>query len=475
MSEFPWAENQILKGMDRVLPHSIEAEQGVLGCIFLSAHECLDDCIDRFKPGPEVFHDLRHQIIYELLVEMYDKKEAIDVISVHQRLKDRNQIDSVGGINYLSSLPDMTPSAANVSVYSNIVLQKYILRRMLSHCTESINTIYGHAGELEPLIHQFESEALAISDSIFKDTTSDVKELVKNRLTFYEECAERGGGLIGISSGYPDLDKMTDGLKAGEMIVLAARPSMGKTSLAINICENVAIDQGIPVGVFSLEMSKESLVGRMVSSRGRVNERSLTRGCADEKEMKNTFTGAMKVGKAPIHIDDTAGLSIGQLRSKARRMVQRLGVKLLVIDYVQLLRTSSRRANRQEEIAEISTGIKNMAKELKVPVIAICQLNRELEKDRERKPRVSDLRESGQIEQDADIIGMLYAANPEEAARNPDVLMVNLLIAKQRNGPTGDVQFTFFKQFTRFESISKIEDRMAPPKSWIPEQEEIWK
>lgn len=469
MSEFPWEKPRTVDS-HRSIPNSVEAEQGVLGCMLLSPNECINECIERLKPGAEALYDIRHKVIYSVLVEMFEAKEAIDVITVQQKLKSRQKLDDVGGLTYLAGLPDTVPSAANLSFYINIVIEKFLLRQMFNHGNATIERIYSHSSDLGALIDEFEAGAMAVRNAVQPVTDSSIKEMVMKRIDFYEECERRGGALMGLSTGYPDLDKMTDGLKAGDMIVLAARPSMGKTSLAMNIAENVAIDQNIPVGIFSLEMSGEALVGRMISSRGRVNERNLTSAKTNEQEKKNTFTGAVKVSKAPIHIDDRGGLTISQLRAKARRMVQRHGVKLFVIDYVQLLRTSRPKANRQEEIAEISTGIKAMAKELRVPIIAICQLNRELERDKERKPRTSDLRESGQIEQDADVIGMLYAANPEEAMKNPDVLRVNLLIAKQRNGPTGDVQLLFNKQFTRFESVSRVEFT-DPPKSWIPPEE----
>jgi replicative DNA helicase len=446
-----------MSDIERQIPHSLEAERGVLGCIFLDPAESMAECMERIRPGKDAFYDIRHQVIYENLAEMYDKKEAIDILTVQQRLKDKQQIDAVGGIAYLAPLPDVVPSASNISFYINTVLDKYVMRKVLETCSDFASKAYEWDNNCDKFLEEFEVDAMKIRDSVVSNSSFIVKELVKQRLSRYEECAENPGKLLGLPTGYPDLDRMIDGMKGGEMIVLAARPSMGKTSLAINIAENVAIDQQIPVGIFSLEMSAESLVGRMISSRGRVNERHLTRGISTEHERKNTFTGAMKVAKAPIHIDDTAGITIGQLKAKARRMKQRNGVRLLVIDYVQLLRVAKSRGNRQEEIAEISTGIKAIAKELNIPVIAICQLNRELERDKERKPRCSDLRESGQIEQDADVIGMLYAADPAAAAQNPDVLAVNLLIAKQRNGPTGDVNLIFYKQFTRFESASKFE------------------
>jgi len=267
--------------------------------------------------------------------------------------------------------------------------------------------------------------------------------------------------LTGIGTGFADLDKMTSGLHEGEMIVIAARPSMGKTSLAMNIADTVAVDQRLPVGVFSLEMTAEALVLRMLCSRSRVNLRHITSGFLANQDFPKLTGAAGKLANAPLFIDDSAGLSILQLRAKARRMAQQYGIKLFVIDYLQLLHSTARRAeNRQQEIADISNGIKALAKELKVPVIVLSQLNRELEKDKNRKPRLSDLRESGAIEQDADLVALLYkpSGGDDDDGGGPeqDAEPVNLLIAKQRNGPTGDVNLTFLKSYTRFESAAKI-------------------
>ncbi len=273
--------------------------------------------------------------------------------------------------------------------------------------------------------------------------------------------------LTGISTGFMDFDKMTTGLHPGEMIVIAARPSMGKTSLAMNIVEHVALELGLPVGVFSLEMTSESLVLRMLCCKARVNLRDAREGFFSERDFPKLTQVAGKLSKAPLVIDDTSGLSILQLRAKARRMHAQHGLKLLVIDYLQLLNSTARRAqeNRQQEISEISSGIKALAKELKVPVIVLSQLNRELEKDKNRKPRLSDLRESGAIEQDADLVGLLYKPSSEDEEGGGDEsegVPVNLLIAKQRNGPTGDVNLTFLRSFTRFESAAKVSDEAVP-------------
>src|SRR5207342_3320664 len=267
--------------------------------------------------------------------------------------------------------------------------------------------------------------------------------------------------LTGLSTGFTDLDKMTSGLHGGEMIVIAARPSMGKTSLAMNIAEAVAVDQKLPVGVFSLEMTSESLVLRILCSRSRVNLRSVRDGFLAERDFPKLTGAAGKLATAPLFIDDSSGLSILQLRAKARRMSQQFGTKLFVVDYLQLLHSTARRAeNRQQEIADISNGLKALAKELEVPIIVLSQLNREMERDKNRKPRLSDLRESGAIEQDADLVGLLYkpsSGDDDEGqpAAEEEAVPVNLLIAKQRNGPTGEVNLTFLKSYTRFESAAK--------------------
>jgi len=452
--------------VDRLPPHSLEAEQGVLGSVLLSPHECLGECVERLKSGPEVFYDLRHQSIYEVLVEMYDAKTPIDLITLQQRLRDRNQLDTVGGFTYLASLPDSTPSSANLGYYLDIVREKYILRRLIRACTDVVGRVHEHEGEVDGLLDEVERDILRISEDRVESTSRTVKDLVRSAITTIEDFHQRQGMLTGIGTGFPDLDRMTSGLHEGEMVVVAARPSMGKTSLAMNIAEHAAVEQKIPVGVFSLEMTAESLILRMLCSRSRVNLRNIREGFLAERDFPKLTQAAGKLASAPIFIDDTSGLSILQLRAKARRMWQQYGIKLFVIDYLQLLHSTARRAeNRQQEIADISNGVKALAKELKVPVIVLSQLNRELEKDKNRKPRLSDLRESGSIEQDADLVALLYKASSgddEDAGSEQEAIPVNLLIAKQRNGPTGDVHLTFMKSYTRFESAAKISSDDLP-------------
>jgi len=456
--------------LDRLPPHSPEAEQGVLGCALLSPNECIGECVEKLKDeGKETFYDLRHQTIYEELVEMFNTREAVDLITVQQRLKNKQLLDQVGGIAYLSQLQDAVPSAANLSYYLEIVREKYLLRKMITTCTDVVGRVYDYEGEVDALMDEVERDVLRISESRGQSNVLGVKELVNKAIGTIENYFNRKGVLNGIPTGFADLDRMTDGLHHSEMIVIAARPSMGKTSLAMNMVENMVLDHKVPVGVFSLEMSAESLILRMMCSIARVNMRSIREGFMSEADFPKITNAAGRLAGAPLFIDDTAGLSILQLRARARRMSQQHGVKFFVIDYLQLLHSTARRSqeNRQQEIADISSGIKGLAKELRVPVLVLSQLNRELEKDKSRKPRLSDLRESGAIEQDADVVGLLYkpssgddddGAPPEEM----DGVPVNLLIAKQRNGPTGDVNLTFLKSYTRFETAAKVSEEDMP-------------
>lgn len=455
----------------------MEAEQGVLGSVLLAPGENLGKCIERFKRGSEVFYDIRHQFLYVTMVEMYDGREPIDLVTLGQKLRDRNQLETAGGYAYLMSLMNAVPSAANLDYYIIIVYEKFILRKMIQTCTGIIGRAYEEQDNVETLLDEVERDVLRISEERESGKVQSVKELVNMAITTIERYHELQGQLTGLSTGFMDLDKMTTGLHGGEMVVIAARPSMGKTSLAMNIAESVALDQKTPVGVFSLEMTSESLVLRMLCSRARVNLRSLREGFLAERDFPKLTSAAGKMASAPLFIDDTPGLSILQLRARARRMWQQFGIKLFVIDYLQLLNSTSKRSdqNRQQEISDISSGVKALAKELDVPVIVLSQLNRDVEKDKKsRKPRLSDLRESGAIEQDADLVCLLYKADPsnpkkpaqgdedDEAPVEVEAVPVNLLIAKQRNGPTGDVHLTFFRSITRFENASKITDDAVP-------------
>ena len=473
-------------GVDRVPPHSIEAEQGVLGCLLLDPGPGLELCLTHLKdprqldlpktergkygtmrlPGVMFFYELKHQVIFEAMLDLYGKQQGIDQITLRQCLADLKQLEAVGGVAYLSTLMNSVPSAANLEYYFNIVWDKYLLRKTVRTCTEIVREAYEHEGEVARLLDEVESRIQKINEERAGEAPVEMKDLLSRFINRIEERGKQEG-YSGLETGFYDLDELTDGLHEAEMIVLAARPSMGKTSFAMNIVEHVVFESKQPVGVFSLEMTADSLVERMICSHGRLDSKKVRKGFLSERDYPRIHAVVNKLNKAPLFIDDSPGLTILQLRAKARRMHKQHGIKLIVIDYLQLLHSTSRRAmdNRQQEVAEISSGIKALAKELKLPVIVICQLNREIERDtKHRKPRLSDLRESGSIEQDADLVGLLYRPKIEDddEASEQEGVPVNLFLAKQRNGPVGDVALTFIKNYTRFESASRVDPEDVP-------------
>ncbi|MDE2105157.1 MAG: replicative DNA helicase [Patescibacteria group bacterium] len=459
---------QVTTLIDRLPPHAAEAEQGVLGCELMSPNDCIPEVITKLK-STEAFYDLRHQLIQAELNAMSNDNMPVDVITLQQRLKDKGILEQCGGIAYLSQLQDAVPSAANLTYYLEFVVEKYLMRRMVQTCTEAVGRIYDYEGDVYTLMDEVEKDILAISATAESGQQPTKNDFLHAAIENIETAQQSNGEPTGLTTGYPDLDNLTDGLHNSEMIVIAARPSMGKTSLAMNIVEHVALHLHLPVAVFSLEMSGESLIERMLGSVARVNIRDYKHGMFVQEGAPKIVSAAGKIQNAPLYIDDTAGLSILQLRARARRLHQQHGIKLFVIDYLQLLHSSSPRSqdNRQIEITEISSGIKALAKELRVPVIVLSQLNREMERDKGRKPRLSDLRESGSIEQDADLVGLLYrpddAQDPTTETESAAGTPIGLLIAKQRNGPAPEVvNLTFLKPFARFESQTQAQAAGIP-------------
>ncbi len=444
--------------IDRLPPHSIDAERGALACVLLSPVDCLDALIERFPSGAAVFYDLRHRLLFQVMLEMHERQLPIDTISLHQRLKDGQQLDKVGGLVYLAALPDAAPSAVNLAHYAAILNEKYSLRRILATCTEAAACAYEFTGDIEELLDQVEREVLAISETQTQGKTRSMKQITRTAMGAIEELHENGGRLRGLSWGLPDLDKLTRGLKPAELVIIAGRPSTGKTSLAMQVVEYTAVDQGIPAGVFSLEMSAEDLVTRMLCSRARVNLNGIASGLLGLLDVPNLAKASAQMSKAPLYIDDSGGLSILQLRAKARRLWQQHDIRLLVVDYLQLLHSTNRKIdNRTQEIADLTAGCKAMAKELNIPVIAVSQLNREVEKRTSNKPRMADLREGGAIEQDADFIGLLYRQSRDDESQPNGMCPVNLYVAKQRNGPRDhDLALMFCEPFTRFEGRAPI-------------------
>src|ERR1700739_2134197 len=445
----------------RAPPHSIEAEQGVLGSMLISPRDAIAEVVE--KVTAEYFYVPAHQTIFAVLVELWNTGAAIDLITFTQVLRDRNLLETVGGAAMVTSLFTFVPTAANVGYYLEIVRDKYILRSIIEAATESVRRAYEEQDEVGNLLDEVDQKIFAVGEDRFKGQMLSMKDQVMEAIESIEKLYERKGGITGISTGFVEFDRMTSGMHPSEMIVIAARPSMGKTALAMNIAEHVAINEKLPVGVFSLEMSSQQLVQRLLCSRARVNLQKVRYGFLGERDFPSLTAAASKLAEAKIFIDDTASLTILELRAKARRLKAQQDVQLIIIDYLQLLRSTSRRAqdNRQLEISEISAGLKGLSKELKIPVIVVAQLNRQPEQRTGGKPRLSDLRESGSIEQDADLVALLVRPEiyeEDEEARAEKAGEAELIIAKQRNGPVGDIPLTFLKEFTRFEDRARTSE-----------------
>ncbi len=435
----------------------------MLGSMLISPRETIAEVVEKINDA--YFYIPAHQTIYGVLVDLWNAGAGIDLITFTQVLRDRNLLDSVGGAAFVTSLFTFVPTAANVGYYLEIVRDKYILREIISACTEGARRSYEEQDQVDNLLDEVEQKIYAVGEDRFKGQSLTMKDQVMEAIEAIEKLWENKGSLTGLATGFIELDKMTSGLHPAEMIVIAARPSMGKTALAMNIVEHVAVHEKRPVAVFSLEMSSQQLVQRMLCSRARVNLKRARDGFLAESDFEKLTTAAAKLAESEIYIDDTAGLTILELRAKARRLSAQHKIELIVIDYLQLLRSTSRRGqeNRQIEISEISAGIKGLAKELKIPIIVAAQLNRNPENrtgDSKGRPRLADLRESGSIEQDADLVALLvrqeYYADTEEEKDETEG-KAELIIAKQRNGPTGDVPLTFRKEFTRFEDRAREE------------------
>lgn len=436
----------------RLPPNSPESEQGILGCIMLEPGKCLDHCADIQLP-PEAFYDLRHRMIFTLAVEMHAALEPVDVITLQSRLKSRGELEQIGGLQYLAALPDCTPSAANLDFYIETVMEAYTKRRIISTCTELVGRAYDHAGTAQELVETAEQQIMAIrTREAVKMPT--IKQIVAQVIGEIEENHQRQGAIPGIATGIKPLDAATGGLHDGEMTVIAAFPSVGKTALAMNIAANVCMVELKSVGVFSLEMTSTSLIKRMMCSESRVNIRRINAGDMQGGDFPKLTAAARKISHSCIYLDDTSDLSIYQLRARARKMVKDFGIKLFVIDYLQLMNATGgprKMQNREQEVADISSGVKNMAKEFRLPVIVLSQLNDD-----------GQIRESRRIAQDADNILKLHRDDKAPNSENGEG--INLVIEKQRNGPRGIViPLTFLKQFTRFEARATGPDQSDIP------------
>lgn len=434
---------------DRVQPQSIEAEQAVLGAILIDG-EALLTVMERLTP--EDFYRAAHQRIYEAMLRLNDENEPIDLITLTTDLQNHKLLEEVGGVGYLTELANAVPTASNVGYYAEILEEKAMLRRLIRAATQIVSSGYASAEDVNQLISDAEQKILEISNRR-GDGFISIRDVLMEVFERVEFLFNHKGGTTGIASGFPDLDKMTSGFQRNDLIIVAARPSVGKTAFALNIAQNVGVRAKESVAIFSLEMSASQLVQRMICAEANVDAGRMRTGFLESDDWEKLTMAIGSLSEAEIYIDDSPSITVADIRAKCRRLKKERGLGMIVIDYLQLIHGRSGGGdNRQQEVSEISRTLKAIARELEVPVIALSQLSRGVEQRQDKRPMMSDLRESGSIEQDADIVAFLYRDdyyNPETEKKN----IIEIIISKQRNGPTGTVELVFLKNFNKFVSV----------------------
>jgi replicative DNA helicase len=436
--------------IDRLPPQSIEAEQSVLGSILID-RDTIIEVADFLKP--EDFYRQAHGRIYAVMMDLSERREPVDVVTVAEALERTGDLEAIGGRSYLGTLSNQTPTAVHAAQYARIVERKAVLRNLISAAGKIAGIGYEDPAEVQEAIDRAESELFAVSQKRVSAGFSPLKSLLHDAYDRLDYLHEHRGEISGVRTGFQDLDALTTGLQKSDLVILAARPSVGKTSFALNIAEHASARDKKAVGIFSLEMSKEQLVLRLLSSVANIDSQRLRTGFLDEMDFTRIAPAMNTLSEAPIYIDDTPNISTMELRTKARRLQAETGLDLVIVDYLQLMQssTTTKDANRVQEVAEISRGLKALARELKVPVIALSQLSRQPEMRESKEPRLSDLRESGSIEQDADLVMFLW--REKERGSDDQVTdgeVVKLKLAKHRNGPTGEIDLWFKKAQTRF-------------------------
>jgi len=430
-------------------PQNIEAEQSILGGILIE-NDALNTVVEFLEDGD--FYREAHQKIFNSMLALSERSEPLDLITLTNALKKKKELEEIGGASYLASLVESVPTAANIAYYAKIVKEKSILRKLISTATEIVTQSYQEGKDLEDFLDEAEQAIFRISEHRVKPAFYPIKEIVKESFKVIERLYEKKELITGVPSGFKDLDRKTTGFQNADLIIVAGRPSMGKTALCLNIAQHASINAKIPTAVFSLEMSKEQLAIRMLCSEARVDSGRLRSGFLSESDWPKLTMAAGALSDAPIFIDDTPAISVLELRAKARRLKADRGLGLVIVDYLQLMRGRSGMERREQEISEISRSLKALAKELDIPVLAISQLSRKAEDRPGRRPQLSDLRESGAIEQDADVIIFIY----RDEVYNSDSDhkgTAEIVIGKQRNGPTGKVELSFISEVTTFKDL----------------------
>ena len=439
----------------RLPPQNVEAEQCVLGSVLLD-NSTLNKILDMVSP--EDFYKREHQIIFSTMLDLYERNHPIDLITLSDALTQKEALEAAGGLNYLMELAEVVPSSAHAQHYARIVKDKAVLRHLIRAANDILTLCYEGGQEVEDLLDEAERRVFSVSEEKTHRDFINSEVLLKEAIKSLEELALQKRSVTGISTGFQELDRFTSGFQPSDLIIIAARPSMGKTALALNIAQHVAIREKKTVAIFSLEMSREQLALRMLSSLAKVPSHKLRTGILSQSDWKKVIRAANRLSDASIFVDDTPSLSVLEIRAKARRLMSEHGLNLLIIDYLQLMRGRSRTESRQQEISEISRSLKGLAKELNVPVVALSQLSRAVESRQEKKPQLSDLRESGAIEQDGDLIIFIYRPEVYKPDRPEYRGIAEIIIGKQRNGPTGTFKLTFLKEYTTFEEYTDEEE-----------------
>ncbi len=445
---------------NQIPPQNIEAEQAVLGAIFLQPSSIIT--ASEYLMA-EDFYRVAHQKIFQVMLKLNNSGSAVDLVTVTEELSATKSLEDVGGVNYLSELAESAPTAANIEYYAKIVDEKSLLRKTIRVATQIVQDGYTREDEVEAYISEAEKSIMEVAQRKNAGAFQNIKDVLVNTYDNIEILANRKGDITGIPTGFAELDRMTAGFQRNDLIIVGARPSVGKTAFALNIAQNVATKTDENVAIFSLEMGAEQLVMRMLCAEGNINAQGLRTGALTDEDWRKLTMAMGSLSNAGIYIDDTPGVRIGDIRSKCRRLKQEHGLGMILIDYLQLIRGDGNSGdNRQQEVSEISRSLKALARELKVPVIALSQLSRGVEQRQDKRPMMSDIRESGSIEQDADIVAFLYRDDYyDKESENKNI--IEIIIAKQRNGPVGTVSLAFVKEYNKFVNLEQRYDESSVP------------
>jgi replicative DNA helicase len=446
---------------DRTPPHNIEAEQAVIGAIFLEP--------EAFSAASELlrsddFYRAGHQRIFQAMTTLADRGEPIDLVTVTTLLADNQVLDEAGGVSYLTDVASSVPTAANINYYSKIVEEKSLLRRLIRTATDIVTTSFEREGDVDDVLNDAEKNILEVSGRTNAGAFKVIKDVLIEVYDNIEELHQNDATVTGVPTGYRDLDKITSGFQRNDLIIIAARPSVGKTAFALNIAQNVATKTEENVAIFSLEMGADQLVSRMLCAEGNIDSQRLRTGNLEADDWGKLTMAMGSLSNAGIYIDDSPGVRVSEIRSKCRRLKQEHGLGMIIIDYLQLIQGSENsKENRQQEVSEISRSLKGLARELEVPLIALSQLSRGVEQRQDKRPMMSDLRESGSIEQDADIVGFLYRDDYYDSESEQQNI-IEIIISKQRNGPTGTVELAFVKEYNKFVDLDhRYQSSDVPP------------